>query len=1022
MIRRTACLAGFTDRTRVRVTSTTVSRACNRTPCALVSRSVTAKFRTVGTRVLGTLALGTLVIGVSLPVPVTAQATSALKDCVSSASRGLLDVPDDRSLRFRGKVAEDTAYCRGGEEAIRGRGVPWVDWQNYHAAGDARTLMEGRQARTKLGEHLYPNGRGIDGALLDLEYQRIELIKFNLFDPSTYPEYVTGRDQRPGPTLDRWNAMRLPSEHESFEAVGGADEQLCRGDLITHRTLTGICNDLVNPRMGSSGMPFARNAQFEATFPDLALNELAENRHDGRIDLMTPDPQLISRKLFTREQTPGNGCNEGQGRPDHAPGGDCDYLEAPFFNVLAAFWIQFMTHDWFSHTVEGHNAPTLAPVGCDSEQAQALGCRPEDRREPSLYVETDAPGTFEHDGRTHLARAPRTTANQVTAWWDASQIYGHDELSASRVQRDPDDAARLLLDAGYLPLLPDCAAGDAGCPVRPQWQGQESVAFPDNWNIGLSFYHNVFAREHNAFVDHVRDRQSSTPDDDSGLRDPLDPDTPIPWKDVGDERLYQAARLVVSAVIAKIHTIEWTPQLLYDEPLHAAMNSNWFGLFNQNEDRVSKVLRRIVGSDENLLSRVSGRITAMLGGSDDARRSHSLYSVFASGAGIFGLGNTRREGVLWWKRDGWNITELEKDVNGGTNHFGSPFNFPEEFTSVYRLHALVPDLIEYREAAQPNLVVSRIPMLDTVRGAATGQMHERGIDDWALSLGRQRVGLLHLRNLPAFLQNLPMPHLPSGSGKLDIAALDVIRDRERGVPRFNEFRRQIGLTTLTSFDDFIDIGLAEDDPWRLHQQETVALLREVYGTHACDASKTISTAQRDAAGDFIDDCLGHPDGSEVDNIEDVDNVVGWLAEYTRPHGFAISETQFHIFILNASRRLFSDRFFTSSFRPEFYSVAGFDWVMGNGPLADCPYAPTRQADGGDACLEPGEVNGHVMPVSPLKRVLLRALPALGDELLAVRNAFDPWARDRGEYYSLDWVPRPGAEGDTAFSDGLVGQR
>ena len=30
------------------------------------------------------------------------------------------------------------------------------------------------------------------------------------------------------------------------------------------------------------------------------------------------------------------------------------------------------------------------------------------------------------------------------------------------------------------------------------------------------------------------------------------------------------------------------------------------------------------------------------------------------------------------------------DVNGGVNHFGSPFNFPEEFITVYRLHALVP--------------------------------------------------------------------------------------------------------------------------------------------------------------------------------------------------------------------------------------------------------------------------------------------------------------------------------------------
>ncbi len=154
----------------------------------------------------------------------------------------------------------------------------------------------------------------------------------------------------------------------------------------------------------------------------------------------------------------------------------------------------------------------------------------------------------------------------------------------------------------------------------------------------------------------------------------------------------------------------------------------------------------------------------------------------------------------------------------------------------------------------------------------------------------------------------------------------------------------------------------------------------------------------------------------VDNIEDVDNIVGWLAEYPRPHGFAISETQFHIFILNASRRLFSDRFFTSSYRPEFYSQLGYDWVMNNGPLSECPYVVTERTDGRKTCLEPGEVNGHTMEVSPLKRVLMRNIPELKDELLHVKNAFDPWARDRGEYYSLDWKPRPDAATDPAFTE------
>jgi hypothetical protein len=245
-----------------------------------------------------------------------------------------------------------------------------------------------------------------------------------------------------------------------------------------------------------------------------------------------------------------------------------------------------------------------------------------------------------------------------------------------------------------------------------------------------------------------------------------------------------------------------------------------------------------------------------------------------------------------------------------------------------------------------------------------------------------------------------MPRLNTKTNMLDIPALDLLRDRERGVPRFNEFRRELGLKQLTSFDDFIDPHLAKDDPVRAQQASVVGTLREVYGQHKCDASKVITDSQLNDDGSQINDCLGHPDGSMVDNIEDLDAVVGWLAEFTHPHGFAISETQFHVFIINASRRLFSDRFFTSSFRPAFYTQFGYDWVNNNGP------------DG--KVMEKGKPNGHEQEVSPLKRVLLRTMPELKAELDQVIDVFDPWARNRGEYYTLDWKPRPGAEGDEAF--------
>jgi hypothetical protein len=65
-------------------------------------------------------------------------------------------------------------------------------------------------------------------------------------------------------------------------------------------------------------------------------------------------------------------------------------------------------------------------------------------------------------------------------------------------------------------------------------------------------------------------------------------------------------------------------------------------------------------------------------------------------------------------------------------------------------------------------------------------------------------------------------------------------------------------------------------------------------------------------------------------------------------------------------------------------------------------------------MEKTKVNGHRMEISPLKRVLQRTVPELSPELENVVNVFDPWARNRGEYYSLAWKPRKGAESDPAF--------
>ncbi len=408
---------------------------------------------------------------------------------------GLRKVAPEREVRFEAKVSQANALCRGGQRALQFRDTPWVDWSNYWGTGDASSIPSGFISNQLVAQ------RGVAGALLDLEFQRVELIKFNLFDNNgTFGAYVNGRDGIGGPALKTWPEMRLKEADPNYVAVGGNGRQECKGDLIRWRTTNGVCNDILNPAIGSSGQLFARNVEFESTFPESTQNVYTRNRHGDRLGLLQPDPQVISRKLFTRVQSDPAACEDGFGLPDYSTKANCDYKKAPFFNVLAAYWIQFMTHDWFSHMEEGHNGPEFMNVGCSSklvdgvsrpltpEEVQQLGCRPDDKIDKTFVAEDTAPGTFNKGGHEYLARAPKTMSNTNTAWWDASEIYGYDSLSIQRVKRDPQDGAKLLLIAvpgqrgpGYLPIL------NPNDPMNPEWAGQEAAADPDNWTIGLSF-------------------------------------------------------------------------------------------------------------------------------------------------------------------------------------------------------------------------------------------------------------------------------------------------------------------------------------------------------------------------------------------------------------------------------------------------------------------------------------------------------------------------------------------------------
>ena len=96
---------------------------------------------------------------------------------------------------------------------------------------------------------------------------------------------------------------------------------------LTSRTVDGTFTDLDDPLMGSAGTRFGRNFPLEHTFPE------QEPR------LSTPNPRTVSLDLMTRQE----------------------FLPATTLNVLAAAWIQFEVHDWFSHRPNDLEGRTRSP-------------------------------------------------------------------------------------------------------------------------------------------------------------------------------------------------------------------------------------------------------------------------------------------------------------------------------------------------------------------------------------------------------------------------------------------------------------------------------------------------------------------------------------------------------------------------------------------------------------------------------------------------------------------------------------
>lgn len=472
-----------------------------------------------------------------------------------------------------------------------------------------------------------------------------------------------------------------------------------------------------------------------------------------------------------------------------------EFKPAETLNLLAAAWIQFQNHEWFFHGDGQPNNKIEIPLEKDDPW-------PAEHRPLAINKTLEDPTRPEGD-----QSGPPTFLSHSTHWWDASQIYGHTQETIDKL-RSHVDGKLMIGDDGLLPCDPET--------------GIDMTGFNDNWWLGLALLHTLFVKEHNILCDRLKQEY---------------PD----WK---DDDLFDHARLINAALMAKIHTVEWTPGILGHPALQIAMNANWWGMLGQN------------------VKRIWGRVSD----------SEAISGIMGS----------------------------------PTDHHTAPYYLTEEFVSVYRMHPLIPDDLAVYSIENDQLRLEK--NFFEVSGKRTRALVEEvGMQDLFYSFGIAHPGAITLHNYPRFLQ-----HLVRDNGEVfDLAAVDIIRDRERGVPRYNRFRELIGRGKVKSFEE-----ITSNPVW-------VKELREVYNN----------------------------------DLESVDLMVGMFAE-DLPEGFGFSDTAFRVFILMASRRLKSDRFFTKDYRAEIYTQFGLDWIDNNNLLT----------------------------------VLRRHYPTLNPALVGVQNGFAPWRR------------------------------
>ncbi len=274
---------------------------------------------------------------------------------------------------------------------------------------------------------------------------------------------------------------------------------------------------------------------------------------------------------------------------------------------------------------------------------------------------------------------PRQQINKITAWIDASNVYGSDVERAIAL-RTNDGTGRLNTSAGdLLPFNTEGLPNDGGPDPSLFLAGDVR----SNEQVGLTSMHTLFVREHNRYVEELAAERPG----------------------LSGDRLYERGRRFVGALMQAITYNEFLPALLGEGAIPA------YNGYNPNVNA-------------------------------------SIANIFSAAAYRFGHSMLSPE-----------ILRLDQNLN------------------------VIPE--------------GNLPLLDAFFTPET-ITDEGGIDPILRGLAKQitqRVDPFIIDAVRNFLFG------PPGSGGLDLAALNIQRGRDHGLPKYNDTREQMGLTRVESFQD-----------------------------------------------------------------------------------------------------------------------------------------------------------------------------------------------------------------------------